>query len=453
MSTDPSAVAWQSSWSLGPYSNSRTFAEYWDTEDALRDYKQEFVFPPAPPSSPRDTCIYLCGNSLGLQPRGLQAQIQIQLNKWSEQGVEAHFDQPTPWVSIDDIVVDSMANLVGALPSEVVVMNSLTANLHLMMSAFYKPNEKRFKIMTEKRAFPSDTHAVVSQIKFHGLDPAVALVEVAPREGEVTLRTEDILATIREHGDSLALVMLSGVQYGTGQFFDIPTITKETHAVGAVAGWDLAHAVGNVILSLHEWDVDFACWCTYKYLNSGPGCIGGCFVHERNGRVTREEDGSYSFMNRFSGWWGHRLEDRFQMDPEFIPVEGAYGFRLSNPPVVCVACVRASLDVFDKAGMPALRAKSVRLTAYLEYLIKEELADDVSIFTPVDPDARGCQLSLTFNKGNVDDIFEKLKGYGVVCDVRKPNIMRIAPTPLYNSFTDVFDFVSILKAILASISS
>ena len=324
------------------------FARDLDENDPLKFMRDEFIFPAAAPSSGRDRAIYLCGNSLGLQPKRTSEQLEVQLKKWAEQGVDAHFEQPTPWLTIDDIVQESMANLVGANREEVVVMNSLTTNLHLMMSSFYRPTADRHKIITEKRAFPSDTHAVTSQLKYHNFDPKTSLIEIAPREGEATLRTEDILSVIREHGDSLALVMLSGVQYSTGQYFDIPAITKETHNVGAFSGWDLAHAVGNVVLKLHEWDCDFACWCTYKYLNSGPGCIGGCFVHERNGTVVEHEDGNISFRNRFSGWWGHRLNDRFLMNPEFIPIPGAYGFRLSNPPVVCVACVRASLDVFEK---------------------------------------------------------------------------------------------------------
>ena len=437
---------------IGAPINSALFASQLDQEDDLRDFRNEFNFPPAPASSGREKSIYLCGNSLGLQPKGLQRQIEIQLEKWSEQGVEAHFDEPTPWMTIDDIVVDSVARLVGAKPEEVVVMNSLTTNLHLMMSAFYKPTAERFKIITEKRAFPSDTHAVTSQIKLHGFDPAVALVEVGPRDGEATLRMEDIIDTIRSHGDSLALVMFSGVQYGTGQFFDIPAITNAAHAVGAVAGFDMAHAAGNVPLSLHDWGCDFACWCSYKYLNSGPGCIGGCFVHEKNSKVTRRDDGTLDFGNRLSGWWGHRVEDRFEMDPDFIPIPGAYGFRLSNPPVVCVACVRASLDLFDRAGgMPVLREKSLRLTGYLDYLLRTELSAEVSIFTPANPAERGCQLSLTFKKGDIDNIFDTLKAQGVVCDKRKPNIMRIAPTPLYNSFMDVFEFVSTLKSIMADL--
>lgn len=324
------------------------FARNLDEQDPLKHMRDEFIFPNPASTATRKEVIYLCGNSLGLQPKGTAAQLQVQLKKWGEQGVDAHFEEPTPWLTIDDIVQQSMAKIVGAQAAEVVVMNSLTTNLHMMMGSFYRPTPERYKIITEKRAFPSDTHAVTSQLKYHGFDPATSLVEIAPREGEATLRTEDIVAVIREHGDSLALCMLSGVQYSTGQFFDIQTITAETHKVGAFSGWDLAHAVGNVVLQLHDWNCDFACWCTYKYLNSGPGSIGGCFVHENQGKVVEQEDGTIAFRNRFSGWWGHRLADRFLMNPEFIPVPGAYGFRLSNPPVVCVACVRASLDVFEK---------------------------------------------------------------------------------------------------------
>lgn len=277
----------------------------------------------------------------------MSENIQGQLTKWAHQGVEGHFEQPTPWLTIDDIVVESSARLVGAKPNEVVIMNSLTANLHFMMSSFYKPTPDRFKIITEKKAFPSDTHAVVSQIVNHGFDPATALVEVGPREGEETLRDEDILAVIREHGSTTALVMFSGIQYYTGQFFDLQAIVEVGHAQGCIVGFDLAHAVGNVPLQLHEWDADFACWCTYKYLNCGPGSIGGCFVHERHGQVTSDSEGNLHFRNRLSGWWGHRVEDRFLMAPDFIPTQGAYGFRLSNPSVLLITCVRTSLDLFD----------------------------------------------------------------------------------------------------------
>ncbi|KAJ1422139.1 pyridoxal phosphate-dependent transferase [Ochromonadaceae sp. CCMP2298] len=345
-----------------------------------------------------------------------------------------------------------MARLVGAEVSEVVVMNSLTCNLHLMMAAFYQPSATRFKIVIERKAFPSDYHAVVSQIQLAGYDPDLALVEIAPREGETSLREEDIEITLEQH--CAALVLFSGVQYYTGQLFDMQRITKAAHAQGAMVGFDLAHAVGNVPLSLHEWGPDFACWCTYKYMNCGPGSLGGCFVHARHGGTQRFNRPK---PPRMAGWWGHRRQDRFRMEPDFIPCLGANGFRLSNPPVLLVACIRASLDLFDRAGMDKLRSKSLLLTGYLESLLRSELSNDVSIFTPADPQQRGCQLSLSFSACTVsthidiDTILEALQSEGVICDARKPNVIRIAPTPMYNSFRDVFEFVRILKAVLAGL--
>lgn len=371
--------------------------------------------------------------------------LQVQLGKWSTQAVDGHFEQPTPWVSIDDIVVDSSAKLMGALPSEVVIMNTLTANLHFMMSAFYRPTATKFKILTEKKAFPSDTHAVMSQLQLHGYDPVDALLEVAPREGEDTLRMEDILEVIHREGDSIALVLFAGIQYYTGQLFDIQAIVQAGHAHNCLVGIDLAHAAGNVPLKLHDWDVDFACWCTYKYINSGPGCIGGAFVHSKH---TETKETAGQAMNRLSGWWGHRASDRFKMAPDFIPCEGAYGFRVSNPSVLLVACVRASLDIFDEAGgMEVLRAKSLLLTGYLEYLLVTELADHCKIFTPSDPAQRGAQLSVMF-KVDLDETLKKLGERGVMCDIRRPSCMRIAPTPLYNSFSDVYEFVKVLGTVL-----
>lgn len=385
---------------------------------------------------------------MGLQPASLNDALQVQLNKWTTQAVDGHFEQPTPWVSIDDIVVESSAKLVGAEPSEVVVMNTLTANLHFMMSSFYRPTAAKFKILTEKKAFPSDTHAVYSQIRMHGYDPATALIEVAPREGEDTLRMEDILEAIHKDGDEIALVLFSGIQYYTGQFFDIAAITSAGHAHGCIVGIDLAHAVGNVPLKLHEWGPDFACWCTYKYLNSGPGCIGGCFVHNRHDSVKDPSTGEH--MNRLSGWWGHRQSDRFQMAPEFIPCQGAYGYRVSNPSVLLIACVKASLDIFDEAGgMEPLRAKSLLLTGYLEYLLRQELDSHAKIFTPSDPEQRGCQLSLSFNI-DLDEVLKRLGAMGVMCDIRRPSCMRVAPTPLYNSFSDIYEFVKALKSVLVA---
>ena len=344
-------------------------------------------------------------------------------------------------------------------------MNSLTVNLHLMMAAFYRPTPSRHKIVIEKKAFPSDIHAVTAQILHHKYDPSTSLVEVAPRDGEALLRVEDIEAVLAAEGDSVALVLFSGIQYYTGQLFPMGRITAAAHARGCLVGFDLAHAVGNVPLALHEWGCDFACWCSYKYLNCGPGSIGGCFVHERHGQGQREPDtssscGTSSSLNgigptppRLAGWWGHRLSDRFVMGPDFCPSPGAYGFRLSNPPVLLVAGMRASLDVFDAAGMDRLRAKSLLLTAYLEHLLGADIGpDDVRIFTPSDPAQRGCQLSVTFLRHDVEAVNKALLAAGVICDVRKPDVMRVAPAPLYNSFTDVFRFVQLLKAALCALA-
>jgi len=435
--------------------------------------REDFVFPLAPASSGRERVIYLCGNSLGLQPKGVKVEVLKQLEKWGEEGVEGHFTEPTPWLTIDDTVQESMARVVGALPSEVVVMNSLTCNLHFMMAAFFTPTLTRNKIFIEKKAFPSDVHAVVSQLLHHHLDPATCLIEIAPREGEVSLRQEDIEAVIESQGEQIALILLSGVQYYTGQFFQLQAITQAGHAKGCIVGFDLAHAVGNVPLELHAWGCDFACWCTYKYMNCGPGSIGGCFVHERHGQAEHvqqaisgtERDGSSSAgdgssssgagtstRTRLAGWWGHRLVDRFVMDPTFISCQGAYGYRVSNPPVLLVACVRASLDVFEKAGgMERLRKRSLLLTGYLEALLTSQIPEgEVVIFTPTNAAERGCQLSLSFKK-DIDAVFNGLKAAGIMCDVRKPNVMRVAPAPLYNSAVDVFEFVSILKATLEAI--
>lgn len=461
------------------------FADYMDSVDELAKFRDEFHLPPNP-HGPEKT-IYLCGNSLGLQPKRLKSVVMGQLDKWSEQGVEGHFLEPTPWVDIDSIVSLSMSKLVGAKQSEVVIMNSLTTNLHLMMSAFYRPTASRNKIVIEKKAFPSDYHAVVSQIQLHGFDPKVSLVEIGPREGEVTLRQEDIEATIAEHGSSIALVLFSGIQYYTGQLFNMARIAEVSHSHGAIFGVDLAHAVGNVPLQLHDWNVDFAVWCSYKYMNCGPGSIGGCFVHERfgNGNAAPSEEAVQTDLPqvpssqsadhlrfadveppqplRLAGWWGHRYDDRFQMDPRFIPCQGVNGFRLSNPPVLLIACIRASLDVFDEAGIDRLRNKSLLLTRYLELLLQSELGDAVEVFTPVDPTQRGAQLSVSFKcckpapgsteppAVNIDAVLAGLNKAGVMCDARRPDVIRIAPAPLYNSFRDVFDVVLALKSVLASL--
>ena len=430
----------------------QALCQHLDDTDELASVSESFHFPMVHGKK----AIYLCGNSLGLQPRATKEHVMEQLDKWSLMGVEGHFTEPKPWLTIDDIVKESMARLIGALPEEVVMMNSLTCNLHLMMNAFYHPTTTRNKILIEKKAFPSDYHAVISQILHHNYSPKFCLVEIEPRDGEVILQHEDIERVIDLDGDSIALVLFSGVQYYTGQFFDIERITKVARSKGCLVGFDLAHAVGNVPLKLHEWDCDFACWCTYKYMNCGPGSIGGCFVHARHGSrpIIMATDSSAASLDsspdassdgRLAGWWGHRLVDRFDMNSTFVSCGGANGYRLSNPPVLLIACARASLDLFDKTGIDMLRRKSLLLTGYLEYLIKRDLSDFISIFTPSNPHERGCQLSLAFKNTDLEEVFSHLQQHGVICDIRKPDVMRIAPTPLYNSFRDVFSFVEILK--------
>ena len=394
--------------------------------------------------------MYLCGNSLGLQPRRCAAYVNAELVKWQRRGVEGHFpatiyeaDQPLPWVTVDETCVESLARVVGAKPVEVATMNSLSSNLHFMMVSFYRPTQARHKIIIEAKAFPSDHHACESQIRFHGFDPATSLVEIAPRAGEETLRTEDILACVREHGATTALVMLSGVQYYTGQAFEIGPVTAAARAEGCCVGWDLAHAVGNVELKLHEWGPDFACWCTYKYLNSGPGSIGGCFVHERH------KEKGFDELPRFAGWWGHRKDDRFVMNPEFVPSPGAFGWQLSNPPVLCLAALRASCELFDAATMPRLLRKSRMLTAYLAELLArdEKCARHVTVLTPAQTTQRGAQLSLVFDQP-VKTVFAKLSGEGIICDKREPDVIRIAPAPMYNNFSDVREFVQTISGCL-----
>ena len=390
----------------------------------------------------------MCGNSLGCMPARAREYVVAELDKWAQWGVEGHFEEPFPWVTIDESVKDASARLVGAKPEEVCIMNSLTVNLHLMMVSFYRPDAAtgKVKILVEEKAFPSDMHMLESQVRFHGLDPAEAIVKLTARPGEVTLRTEDVVEVLARRKGELALVLMSGVQYYTGQLFDIAAISAAAREHGVACGWDLAHAAGNVPLRLHADGPDFACWCTYKYLNSGPGNIAGCFVHERHG-----SHGSLATLPRFAGWWGHRKEDRFFMAHEFVPSAGAQGFMCSNPPVLCCAALRASLDCFEEAGgVAATRRKSLLLTGYLEALLDadEVLKKEVVIFTPRDPAARGCQLSLTFTSGGVEEVNRDLAAAGVICDVRKPDVMRVAPAPLYNSFADVRTFTVLLRDVL-----
>lgn len=398
-----------------------------DQQDPLRHYREQFIFP----QHQEQDCLYFCGNSLGLQPKGIRPAILRELDHWAEHGVEGHFRGDMPWMHYHRFLTDAAARLVGALPQEVVVMNTLTTNLHLMMVSFYRPTAKRFKIVMEAGAFPSDQYAMESQVRWHGFDPATAIIEVAPRPGEDTLRTEDIVQVIEQEGDSIALVMFGGVNYYTGQWYDLKKIAAAGHRAGAYVGFDLAHAAGNVPLELHDWGADFAVWCSYKYLNSGPGGPSGAFVHERHANSPD--------LPRFAGWWGHDENERFQMKKGFKPMPGAAGWQLSNAQVFSFAAHKASLDLFDSAGMEALRAKSLQLTAFLEQLLDEADKDRnmYRIITPRDPAARGCQLSLlTDDRGKA--LFQYLSEHGVMADWREPNVIRFAPAPLYNSFEDVW---------------
>jgi kynureninase len=354
--------------------------------------------------------------------------------------VKAHFSGENPWMPYHELLAEPMARLVGGSPGEVVTMNSLTVNLHLMMASFYRPSPARHRILLEERAFPSDDYALESQARFHGFDPAEALVRIRPREGRHAIEVGDVAELLEREGDSIAVVLLPGVQYYSGQAFDVEAITRLAHEKGCVAGFDLAHAAGNLVLKLHDWNVDFAVWCTYKYLNSGPGSVGGCFVHERHG--WRED------LPRLAGWWGHDKVSRFRMEPGFRPIPGAEGWQLSNPPILSLAAIRASLDVFrDAGGMSPLREKSLRLTGYLEWLLRQDMGDSVEILTPEDPNRRGCQLSLRVHSSVPGrTVFERLESSGVTCDWREPDVIRVAPVPLYNRFDDVYRFVEILAA-------
>ncbi|XP_065651600.1 kynureninase isoform X3 [Hydra vulgaris] len=435
------------------------FAEYLQNIDELKYIRQEFHYPKNKTLhgvdlniiNGEDECIYLCGNSLGLCPKSLRSIIDEEITKWQECGVQGHHYGKRPWEHIDAFVIDQTAALVGAKPIEVVSMDSLTTNLHLLMVPFYRPTLSRHKILFEEGCFPSDRALIESQICFHGYDPKTSMLQAAPREGEYLLRTEDILQLIHEQGDSIALILFSGVQYKTGQYFDLKAITEAGHHKGCKVGFDLAHAVGNVELKLHDWNVDFAAWCTYKYLNAGPGSIGGLFIHER---YAYEKD-----LKRFSGWWGVEFKERFHMDNNNLPlIPGARGFTLSNPCVLAVVSLFSSLEIFHKVGIEKIIKKQRLLTGYLEYLIKYKFGSDInnssnhsgifiSIITPENLTSRGSQLSLAFSC-NGTEIFSELQRRGVVCDFRQPNVMRVAPAPLYNSFVDVHKFVSILTEVV-----
>lgn len=414
------------------------FARRLDKEDPLRAYRNAFLHPEV--NGIR--AIYLTGNSLGLQPKSTARFVEQELRDWSTLGVEGHLHARRPWLYYHRLAKRALAKVAGAKPSEVVAMNQLTVNLHLMMATFYRPTATRYKIIAEAGAFSSDQYAFESQLKWHGLNPDHALIEIAPRHGEFTLRTTDITNVIHAHRDSLAMVLIGGVQYYTGQFFDIKTITAAAHNAGAIAGFDLAHAVGNVPLSLHAHEVDFAVWCSYKYLNSGPGAIAGAFVHEKHGRNAQ--------LPRLAGWWGHDEAERFKMQKGFIPMAGVDGWQVSNVPVLQAAAHLAALELFEQAGMRALRRKSKLLTAYLEHLLKGIDPDErfLRIITPSAPNERGCQLSIYIRKHG-KQIANALFKKGIITDWREPNVMRAAPAPFYNTFEDVFIFASALRAEIA----
>ena len=411
--------------------NARTYALAMDAADPLRPFRNEFLIP-----KHRDReQTYFVGNSLGLQPRGARAHVLEVLDKWAGEAVEGHFSGDTAWMTYHGLVREPLARLVGAQPDEVVAMNTLTVNLHLMLASFYRPTAQRRAILIEAGAFPSDRHAVESQLRLHGFDPGTELVEVQPDEPNGTISQAAFEQAIAAHGPRLALVLWPGVQYRTGQAFDVVEIARQAHAQGAVAGFDLAHAVGNLPLALHDSGADFAVWCHYKYVNAGPGAVAGCFVHARHGR---------SGLPRMAGWWGHEAATRFRMAPEFVPAAGAEGWQLSNPPVLALAPLRASLEQFDRAGgMAALRGKSEKLTGFLEALIRERLTGTLEIITPAEPAHRGAQLSLRVAGGRERgrELFEYLRDTGILGDWREPDVIRISPAPLYNRFGDVLRFV------------
>ena len=419
------------------FENTLSFAQQMDVQDPLRSFRDRFYFP----SFHSETVRYFTGNSLGLQPKSVNTYIQEELNDWAKFGVEGHFLAKRPWFSYHENLTEKAAGVVGALPVEVVVTHSLTTNLHLLMVSFYRPKGKRTKILCEAKAFPSDQYALESQVRFHGLDPHEHIVEISPRDGEYLIREEDLYSAIDRLGDELALIMIGGVNYYTGQLFDMEEITKKGHTVGAIVGFDLAHAAGNINLKLHDWGVDFAAWCGYKYLNSSPGGVSGMFVHERH--ADRPE------LPRFAGWWGHDKESRFLMEPGFHPMKGAEGWQLSNAPVLGMAAHLASLEIFDEAGMENIGKKRDILTAFLEFVI-----DDISernkerctfeIITPRDKTKRGAQLSI-LAKGQGKALFDALSDQGVVADWREPNVIRVAPAPLYNSFEDCYWFGQLLE--------
>lgn len=425
------------------FENSLAFAQHLDNIDPLKEMRDEYLFP----QHNGQPFIYLCGNSLGLQPKVAKEVLNTQLDNWQNLAVEGWFDGDSPWMFYHKQLKSLMAPIVGAKPIEVCPMNTLTVNLHLLMVSFYQPKGKKFKIIMEAGAFPSDQYAIESQVRFHGYDPAEAIIEVKPRDGEYTLQTADIIEAIGQNGDEIALVLFGGVNYFTGQWFDMPAITKAGHEIGAMVGFDLAHAAGNVPLQLHDWDIDFACWCSYKYQNAGPGGISGIFVHEKHFND--------SSLNRFAGWWGYQEEQRFKMEKGFVPEPGADGWQVSCTQVMPMALYHASLQLFEKAGfIEALRIKSKTLTSYLFYMIAQVNTklgvEQFKIITPQNEDERGAQVSI-IAKANGKQIFDQLVAHNVLGDWREPNVIRLSPVPMYNSFEDIFKTGELMLNISQSI--
>lgn len=414
------------------FQNTLDFAKQLDAEDPLASYRNEFHFPQV---NGQDV-VYFTGNSLGLQPKRTKRFVDDVMQDWKELAVEGHFYAEKPWWKYHELLADGLSKVVGCKPEEVSVMNTLTVNLHLLMVSFYRPSEKRFKILCEEKAFPSDQYMLQSQVKFHGFDPNEAIIEVKKRPGEHFWRTEDVLNTIENNKDEIALVLIGGVNYYNGQVFDMNSITQAARSIGAMVGWDLAHAVGNVKLELHDWDVDFAAWCSYKYMNSGPGNASGVFVHERHLGKTD--------IPRFEGWWGTKKETRFLMQPEFDPIETADAWQLSNPPILSLAPYLASLELFDEVGMDKLIEKQQKIVSYLEFVLHEIDKEVESTFEIITPQDRGCQLSV-FLHGEGRELFDYLMKNGVITDWREPNVIRLAPAPFYCSFEDMCRFGQILK--------
>jgi kynureninase len=417
------------------FSVDEDFAQQLDAEDPLRGFRERFHLPLGKDGKP---LMYFAGNSLGLMPKSARAIVGEELDNWAKLGVDAHHATGTPWYSYHETLREPTARLIGAKPAEVICMNSLTVNLHLMMATFYRPTKSRFKILMEEPAFPSDTYAIKTQIVHHGFDPKEALILARARKGQFTIRTEDILSLIQKHADELAVVMIGAINFFTGQLFDIEKITAAAQKHGIITGFDLAHAIGNVPLSLHDWNVDFAVWCSYKYLNGGPGAIAGAYVNQRHATNTK--------LPRFAGWFGNDPDTRFRLhlEPDFIPVPSADGWQISNPPIFSMAPLRASLAIFDEAGeMQPLRAKSVRLTSYLEFLLNQDASKRFTVITPKSSNERGCQLSIVAHE-HPKELHNELVTGGVKCDFREPNVVRVAPTPLYNTFHEVWRFAKIL---------